>query len=395
MLFIINIVFLFSNDTIKRIIINQSLKIEKVKKLHSAPKQNQEIATNEAICVSISRSGEAARVQSLNPGDFLSVVEESIITWINIPVEDINVDAEKIACQFGFDPNLVKTLLTGYLAYYHDIDVNLGLMLPAIRIEEQQVKTRPLLVLIKKNLILTIHDLKVVRLLRFSRYAGIFMKKIPLETKWNDRITIILNRIIDENNDRNFDGLRYIAEEADNMEGKLAKAASREAGAGMRRELGFEIYELKHATVIYLNALWATRDVIQSLRYGDADIITDDPKLLTRFGILSEDATRQIQLAESLSEILTASLEVLQGIYNNELQILSNRMNMVMAWLTILGTAVLVPNTIATAMGSSAFSLGPEDLWWYLALLIGSTVIATYVTYWVIKSRGLLPKKPF
>ncbi len=358
------------------------------------PNVNQEVTTKEAICVSISSTGEPARNQSLNPGDFLHIADESIISWINIPVEDINVDAEKFACQFGFDAGLVKTMLSGYLVSYHDIDVNLGLMLPAIRIEEQQVRIRPLLILMKKNLILTIHDLKVVRLLRFSRYAGTFMKKIPLETKWNDRITIILNRIIDENNDRNFDGLRYIAEEADNMEGKLAKAASREAGAGMRRELGFEIYELKHFTVTYLNALWATRDVIQSLRYGDADIITDDPKLLARFAILSEDATRQIQLAESLSEILTASLEVLQGIYNNELQILSNRMNMVMAWLTIIGTAVLVPNTLATAMGSP-FALGPQDFGWYIALLVGSTVIATLAVYWVVKSRGLLPKKPY
>jgi hypothetical protein len=54
---------------------------------------------------------------------------------------------------------------------------------------------------------------------------------------------------------------------------------------------------------------------------------------------------------------------------------------------------VLVPNTLATILGSSAFDLGPDDRLWYLALLFASTVISTWAAYWWIKKKGLLPFK--
>ncbi len=94
-----------------------------------------------------------------------------------------------------------------------------------------------------------------------------------------------------------------------------------------------------------------------------------------------------------MSEVLASGLEVMQSIYNNQLQILNNRLALVVAWLTILGTAVLVPNTIATVLGSSAFNLGPEDRWWYLALIITSTMLATWTSYWWIKKKGMMPFK--
>lgn len=39
----------------------------------------------------------------------------------------------------------------------------------------------------------------------------------------------------------------------------------------------------------------------------------------------------------------------MQSIYNNQLQSLNNRFALVTAYLTVLGTAFLVPNTIATS----------------------------------------------
>jgi len=42
----------------------------------------------------------------------------------------------------------------------------------------------------------------------------------------------------------------------------------------------------------------------------------------------------------------------MQSIYNNQLQSMNNRFALVTAYLTVLGTAFLVPNTIATIAGS-------------------------------------------
>ena len=121
-------------------------------------------------------------------------------------------------------------------------------------------------------------------------------------------------------------------------------------------------------------------------------MISDSPKLLARVGILSDDVNRHIALSEHMSDVLASGLEVLQSIYNNQLQILNNRLALVMTWLTILGTAVLVPNTIATVLGNSAFDMGPKDQGWYLVLIIFSTIIATWAAYWWVNKKGLMPK---
>jgi len=68
-------------------------------------------------------------------------------------------------------------------------------------------------------------------------------------------------------------------------------------------------------------------------------------------------------------------------------------MAMIMTYLTILGTAVLVPNTLATIFGNSAFAMTPSDRGWYIALLVVSTVIATYLAFWWAKRSGWIPKK--
>jgi len=63
--------------------------------------------------------------------------------------------------------------------------------------------------------------------------------------------------------------------------------------------------------------------VINSLRYGDAETITDNQKLLQHIGILGDDINRQIALSEHMSEVLVSGLEVIQTIYNNQLQMLN------------------------------------------------------------------------
>ena len=39
---------------------------------------------------------------------------------------------------------------------------------------------------------------------------------------------------------------------------------------------------MKHALLKYLSALWGTGDISSSLRYGDADLISDTPLILDR-----------------------------------------------------------------------------------------------------------------
>ena len=341
-----------------------------------------------ALCVALPISGgKPLKFTADSPHDFIPFLKGSSIAWLNFPVKDIKKDADIIAMNLGFSSSLVPTLFSNYLSAYEDRDTELGLMLPAVMVKKFDVLISPILILIRNDLILTIHEENVNRLIRFSRYADAFMRKIKPNLLQQDKLTIILTRIIDENNNRNFEHLRELESQGDELSKNLLDPM---APRGM---IAPEIYNMKHALISYLDTLWATLDVINSLRHGDAELITDNPKLLARIGILSDDINRHISLSEHMSEVLASGLEVLQSIYNNQLQVLNNRLAFVMTWLTILGTAVLVPNTLATILSNPAFALGPGDKVWYSALLFVSTIIATWAAYWWVKRRGLLPFK--
>jgi magnesium transporter len=341
-----------------------------------------------AFCVSLPKSGgKPLKLTGENPHEFIQFLNDSSIAWLNFPVSDITKDAEIISMSLGFSSSLVPTLLSNHLSAYEDRDTEMGLMLPAVMVKKFDVLISPILILIRKDLILTIHDEKVNRLVRFSRYADAFMRKIKPTLIEQDKLSIILTRLIDENNGKNFDYLREIESYGDELSQILMDPKT------PRGIIGPEIHKMKHALINYLDTLWATLDVVNSLRHGDAELITDSPKLLARLGILSDDVNRHIALSEHMSEVLASGLEVLQSIYNNQLQILNNRLALVMTWLTILGTAVLVPNTLATVFSNPAFNMGPQDKTWYSLLLIFSTIFATWAAYWWIKKKGLMPFK--
>jgi magnesium transporter len=161
-------------------------------------------------------------------------------------------------------------------------------------------------------------------MIRLSRYADAFMRKIKPTLIQEDKITIILTRLIDENINRNFDHLRQIEAQGDELSKILMDPLM------PRAMIAPEIHNMKHALISYMDTLWATLDVVNSLRHGDAELITDSPKLLARLGILSDDVNRHIALSEHMSDVLASGLEVLQSIYNNQLQILNNRLALVM-----------------------------------------------------------------
>jgi magnesium transporter len=331
------------------------------------------------------KDGTTCEYEARDATEFLDKTQEAHVAWIDYIVDDLQEGAKKTAVAFGFSEQLVTQLMKSKRADYVDFDSELGLLIPSIIVSGFDVKIEYLLVLMRKNLVVTIHTTEVKRFIRIRRYAKIFMKKIKSHLPMADKLTLVLTRIIDENNARNFDHLREIEENSDKLSEKLATTNSH------RDELGKDIHLMKHALIIYLSALWETVDVLTSLRYGDPELLSDNPVMLQRVGALVSEVHAHIGLAEHMSDVLASGLEVIQSIYNNQLQILNNKLAMLVAYLTVIGTAVLVPNTIATAMSSPAFNLTPQDEGWYLALLVGSTIISTIVAYWWVKTKGLLP----
>jgi len=331
-----------------------------------------------SFCIILYKDGRIDRLVDRPLEEYLSAICNAGIAWIDCSTKDDDKEIEQITQIAGFSRVPVPKLTTGFYSAYEDYDTELGIMLPSATVRAEKMTVHPLFVLIRDNVILTVHNEEINRLLRFSRYAPQFFKKIAEEPLVN-KLTLVLERIIDENNDRNFEYLREIEMHGDS----ISKSLIEENLA--KRKIAHDIYRMKHVLINYLNVLWATKDVVDSLRYGDADLISNDEKLLGRIGILSDNIDRHIELSEQMSNVLASGLEVMQSIYNNQLQSLNNRFALVTAYLTVLGTAFLVPNTIATIAGSGIMEGTMAAQWWYVPLLILSTVIATLASFlWVL-----------
>jgi magnesium transporter len=349
------------------------------------PLENANDMKKSVVGVTLPLGSKPIKLYGDTPQEFLGYVQSSSLTWLNFTVKDVEMEGSLIATTFGFSENLVPSLMKGYYANFEDRDVELGILLPAVRVKKVDFACFPLVVLVKKKLILSIHSENTTRLINFSRYAETFVRKLPENMPPEDKASLMLCRIIDENNNRNFEQLREIEDQADWLSESLLDPKAE------RNFLGKNIYEMKHTLLTYLNTLWRTLDVLNNLRYGDADLITNNPKVLAKVNLLVVDVNQQISLTEHMSQVLASGLEVLQSIYNNQLQVLNNRMALAMTWLTILGTAVLVPNTLATIGG--ILSLEGNDLTWFMLVIILSTVTSTILAWWWVSKKVYLPTK--
>lgn len=316
--------------------------------------------------VGLTPVGEAVTKTSTSVEEVRMHGSEFEIAWSEFTVDDTSSEAEKVvdACSLPMKPS---ELLSGYLSNYEDLGEVLGLMMPIIRLNDSGIETRPLIAFVTRNGLYTILDESVGRVLQLSRYATTYFKKLPRGTDaWADRQTIVLLRIIDDLIEHNFSVLRAIVERAELLEIRIAE------GSALPRSLTGDLSSIKKTISLFLNATWATHNTVHAMRYGDAEMITDREELLSKFDVIMGELDRQIEMAQHALEVLTAGINALQTE-------VSNKLTTLVLWLTVVGTAVLVPNTLATVFG--AFPLPPEQGWVGLVSTVLSTAVATAGSY--------------
>lgn len=341
------------------------------------------------FCVALC-NGKIQCKESKNLSDLCPMTKKASVVWVDYIVDDFDKDLIEMATELGFSEFLVKNFLKNTKSGYWDLGNELGILIPSIHVKGFDVMLHPLLILMRENVLVTLHTSETIRFFRVRRYAETLIKKLPEKSLQTDKMTMLLIRLLEENNSRNFDYLQKIEEQGDELSKLLADTKT----ARTSDVIGKEIYKMKHALIVYLSGLWSSVDALSSLHHGDADLLTDDPKLLQRLSHLINDVQAQIGLAEHLSEVLASGLEVLQSMYNNQLQILNNRLALLAGYLAIIGTALLVPNTIATVVGNSMFEFTKNDITWFISMLVISTIAATLIVWWLVKRMRLLPKSP-
>jgi hypothetical protein len=158
-----------------------------------------------SFCVSLQKNGTLTQ-QSYRLQDFIPLIEQSAVAWADIKVNDFSKEVFEIASKFGFPELLVRRLLRNLIdesrlrGGYEDIDTEMGLLLPLIQVKDADIGMEPLLLLVRKNFILTLHGAEGNPLSRMHRYAEAFFKKLPPDLSENDWLSLVLIRIIDSNN---------------------------------------------------------------------------------------------------------------------------------------------------------------------------------------------------
>jgi magnesium transporter len=405
---------------------------------------------NLSFCFTLTRSGTQSK-RSSHLEDFFPLIEQASIAWVDIKLDDFEKEVVDAGTKFGFSGLLIKQLLTRlgdgtrFQGGYEDYDTEMGLLLPAIIVKGFDITINPILILLKDKLVVTIRSSETHVYRNFHRYAEAFLKRLPKNFAQVDWLTLMLIRIIDENSERNFEQLQEIEKGSEELTKDLGSESC------VRSTVGDQIYRMKLTLVRYLSCLWGTSDTLNSLRYGDANLVSDDTQVLDKISMLIREVRDQLSLAEHLSDVLASGLECLQSIHNNQLQdknnllqdknnslqeknnkladlnnklqernnllqeknnklqeyanrltlfnnrltVLNNRITLLAAFLAILGAGFFVPNTIATVMSqTNIFLFSPADMAWYLALILASTIVTTLLVWFWVKRKGLLPKIP-
>jgi magnesium transporter len=358
-----------------------------------------ELTQKRWFCMTYDASGKTCKQEAESPSSFIELINRSVITWVDYITDDPTKDLPVVAAQLGFSETLVTNISSTSQLNYQDFDAEMFMRLPSIQIRGNEVKAYPLYFLMKKNMVFTVH-MRLVdkRFIRLRRYSEAIIRKIPMDATPEAKLTILMTRIIDANDDSNFRHLRVIEEFGDELNKDLMDVDTD------RTKLAPKIYEMKHALIVYMNALWDSVDVLHAIRYGDAELLTDDEKILNRVSALVDETKGQLGLSEHMSEVLASGIEATQAIYNNQLtvannqltisnnqlSVLNNRFAKLVAYLTLIGTVLLIPNTLATMLGNSVWVFGPDFLAAYIALFVGSTVIGTTVMWYWMKKTGLL-----
>ena len=298
------------------------------------------------------------------------IVTSGNLVWIECVVDSITEETPKILEKLGvsMDPSL---LLSGYVSSYEDRGDTLGLMIPFVVPGNNTTQTAPLLIFMKKDLVLTIHDDYGGKITRLYNYAPTLLRKLPKDPEqWADRQTLLLARIIDEISEANFSILRLIVERAEQFEIDLA--GSRQ----VTRDISLELSNMKTALLTFLNAIWATYDTVHNLKYGDADMVSDEEQILAKFEVILGRLDRQIQMSENVMQMVATGVNVIQTEVTNKVTIL-------IIWWTVAGTAELVPNTIATVFG--LYPAHEQQFWPIVSTIVVSAGLATAVAYFYVR----------
>jgi magnesium transporter len=290
--------------------------------------------------------------------------DKPTVTWINIDgLHDVEV-IEKIGKQFGLHPLVLEDIVhTGQRPKLEDLGSHVFVVLKMFYYdhEKNELEAEQVSVIFGENFVISFQE-RVGQIFEPLR-ERIRQSKGHIRKSAADYLAYAL---IDSIVDNYFVILEQLGEKIEDTEQELATepdVATLQTIRAFKKEM-----------IFLRKSVWPMREVVNSLERGESPLINESTGIYLRD--VYDHTIQIIDTVESYRDMLSGMLDVY-------LSIISNRMNEVMKVLTIFA-AIFIPLTFVAGVYGMNFGFMPELGWrwgYFAALLVMAAIGATMLFY--------------
>jgi magnesium transporter len=290
--------------------------------------------------------------------------DKPTVTWINIDgLHDLEV-IEKIGKQFGLHPLVLEDIVnTGQRPKLEDLGSHIFVVLKMLYYdkEKNELEAEQVSLIFGENFVISFQE----------RVGDIFEPLRERIRKSKGRVRkagpdYLAYALIDSIVDNYFVILEHLGEKIEDTEQELATdpdVATLQTIRAFKKEM-----------IFLRKSVWPVREVVNSLERGESPLINESTGIYLRD--VYDHTIQIIDTVESYRDMLSGMLDVY-------LSIISNKMNEVMKVLTIFA-AIFIPLTFVAGVYGMNFSFMPELGWqwgYFGVLLVMAAIGAALIVY--------------
>jgi len=179
-------------------------------------------------------------------------------------------------------------------------------------------------------------------------------------------------------------GFEYLTDRLEDEVEAIEEEVIKSAGSEVIRGL----LDLKRSLLLANKVFWHTREFAFDLKLHKVKFLKIDPKLGHALDDISHMLIYLIDLNATYRDVLTDSLSVHHTMISNRINDKIKKLTAITILLAILGTASVVPNTIATIFGIPYFPIQADRV---LATLAGFPILPWHIILLVILASIIVP----
>ncbi len=297
--------------------------------------------------------------------------DKSTVTWINIEGLHESEIIQSLGDCFGLHPLVMEDILnTDQRPKVEDYNDYLYIVLKMLHnVRGAEVVTEQISLILHPNFVISFQE---------GIEEDVFSPVRERIRSGKGRIRgmgadYLAYSLIDAIVDNYFVILEVIGERIEDLEEELVTNPS--------KDTLHKIHRLKREMIFMRKAVWPLREVISTLQRGDSPLIKNTTAVYLR-----DVYDHTIQVIDTIE----TSREMLSGMLDIYLSSISNRMNEIIKFLTIIGT-IFIPLTFVVGIYGMNFEFMPEIKWryGYFAVMSFMFAIGVLMLFYFKKKKWL------